>query len=139
MIKKDRFLVYEYDYCHQTPLHWAAKRDKSEVIKLLIQAGARINQKDMGGRTPLFLACKYGNLRAVKALLAGKANPNLRTFSGQTPILVTEDHKCKGFLSKAILLHICMPLINVKRRQAVWELEGLSFFESPDHIQVSDF
>jgi len=128
LLKKDGYLVYEYDFVHQTPLHWAAKRNKSDVIKLLIENGARINQRDMGGRTALFLASKANNLQAVKALLAGKANPNIRTFSGATPIMVAENEQVHAFIAKAVLLHICLPLINVKKRQAVWETEGLAYF-----------
>ena len=55
-------MVYEFDNVNQTAVHWAAKRNKSEVIKLLIASGARVNHKDMGGRTALFLAAKLGNL-----------------------------------------------------------------------------
>ena len=93
----------------------------------------------MGGRTALFLASKANNLQAVKALLAGKANPNIRTFSGATPIMVAENEKVKGFLAKALLLHICMPLIHARRRNLVWKQEGLAYFETPDNIFISDF
>ncbi len=43
MLKRDRFLVYEFDYVHQTALHWAAKRNKADVIKVLITNGSRLN------------------------------------------------------------------------------------------------
>lgn len=93
----------------------------------------------MGGRTPLFLACKTNNIQSVKALLAGKANPGIRTYGGISPLQVTDNDKLKGFLAKALLMHICMPLIPVKRRKYVWENEGLIYFESPDHMYIVDF
>eukprot|EP00347_Sterkiella_histriomuscorum_P002199 403369084 len=139
MLKKDRFLVHEYDHANQSALHWAAKRNKSAIVKLLVKIGARLNQRDMGGRTPLFLAAKYNNLQAVKVLLAKKANPLIPTQSLVTPIMIAENHKIRGFIAKAVLLHICMPLINVRRRKAVWENEGLLYFNSPDNAFISDF
>jgi len=61
-LKRDKYIVYEYDHVGETALHWAAKRNRVENVKLLIQSGAKINARDMGGRTPLFLACKNNNL-----------------------------------------------------------------------------
>lgn len=43
LLKKERFLVYEFDNVHQTALHWAAKRNKSDIIKILIANGAKVN------------------------------------------------------------------------------------------------
>lgn len=93
----------------------------------------------MGGRTALFLASKNNNLQSVKALLAGKANPCIKTFGGVSPMEVAENERLKGFLAKASLLHIYMPLIPIKRRQAVWEHEGLHYFKSADGYYISDF
>jgi ankyrin repeat protein len=105
----------------------------------LIDNGARINSRDMGGRTALFLASKNNNLQSVKALLAGKANPGIKTYGGVSPMEVAENERVKGFLAKASLLHICMPLIPAKRRQNVWENEGLRYFKSADNYLISDF
>ena len=139
MLRKDRFLVYEYDDVGATAIHWAAKRNKTAILRLLIQNGAKINARDMGGRTALYIASKNNNLPAVKVLLAGKANPSIKTYGGSSPMEVTENEKIKAFLAKATLLHICMPLIPVKRRQVVWESEGLAYFQSADNIYIQDF
>ena len=55
-------MVYEFDYVGETALHWAAKRNKPDLIKMLLKFGSRIDQRDLGGRTALFLASKHGNL-----------------------------------------------------------------------------
>ena len=63
LLSKDRFLVYDFDNVKQTCLHWAAKRNKPEIIKVLLHFGAYIDAKDSGNRTPLYLASKMGNIR----------------------------------------------------------------------------
>ena len=44
-----------------TPLWIASKQGHYEVLKLLHQAGANINAKDVYGNTPLHMASKYGH------------------------------------------------------------------------------
>lgn len=41
----------------------------SEITQLLLQHGAKIEQKDTTQRTALFYACQYGHLNVVKILL----------------------------------------------------------------------
>ena len=36
MLIKDRFLVFEYDDCHNTAMHWSCKRNDLLMTKLLI-------------------------------------------------------------------------------------------------------
>ena len=78
IILDDKFIIYEYDTSDQTALHWAAKRDYQDIVKLLIDNGSDINKPDFLGRTPLFFAAKNNLLRVVKALLSAKAKPGIR-------------------------------------------------------------
>lgn len=139
-MRKDRFLVYEYDDSKQTPLHWAAWRGQVEVIKALIAKRSNINARDLIGRTPLFHASKMNNIGGVKALLAGRANPLLRTQAGgKTPYIVTKNRQIKTFLMKATLLKICLPMIaNPRIRENVWESEGLYYFNN-ESDELDDF
>jgi ankyrin repeat protein len=43
----------------ETPLHLAAKYDFSDAIDILIEYGAKINEKDNDGNTPLHTAAKF--------------------------------------------------------------------------------
>lgn len=80
LVKKDQYLVFERDFAEETCLHWAAKRDYTDIMLFTILQGANVNAFDMGGRTPLFIAARNGHLESVKILLAHKCNPSLRSF-----------------------------------------------------------
>ncbi|XP_076285654.1 uncharacterized protein LOC143211676 [Lasioglossum baleicum] len=72
----------------QTPLHYAAKSDKLEVVKYLIEEkGANVNVKDNNGQTPLHSAVDHGKLEVVRYLIEEKnANINVKDNNGQTPL-----------------------------------------------------
>ena len=72
------YIIYEHDECGQTVLHWAAKRNYVQMIKLLLKNGADVNKQDILKRPALYFAAKYNFLGSVKALLAGKAKPGLK-------------------------------------------------------------
>lgn len=68
-----------------TPLHLASN---SEVVRLLVAAGADIHQKDADDRLPLMYACGRGNLDAVQTLLEMGADVNARDMHGVTPLIL---------------------------------------------------
>ena len=98
LLERNRYLVYDYDSVHQTALHWAAKRNYPDVIKLLVSYGSFIDAKTLGDRTPLFLASKWGNIRAVKALLAKEANPKAKNWLGYTAMDVAASESILSYL-----------------------------------------
>ncbi|XP_066934970.1 uncharacterized protein [Clytia hemisphaerica] len=53
----------------QTPLHYAARYDSVEAMKVLIQAGAMIDGVDFLNRTPLHVAAETGSHEVVKFLM----------------------------------------------------------------------
>jgi hypothetical protein len=46
IIEEDRFTLYDYDPTNQTALHWAAKRNRPEMLKYFIDIGCYIDCKD---------------------------------------------------------------------------------------------
>ena len=44
----------------QTPIHYAAKNNAVEALKVLIHMGANIGDRDYKHRTPLFVAAETG-------------------------------------------------------------------------------
>ena len=72
----------EYD----SKLIEAAKNGKTELVKLLIAAGADVNKADEDGETPLFRAAWNAHTECVKLLLAAGANVNKANKWGGTPL-----------------------------------------------------
>ena len=67
------------------PLMAAAKAGDGEIVEMLIDAGARVDQTYHNGKTPLYCAAESGRLEAARALLRrGAASPSPPT--GCTPI-----------------------------------------------------
>lgn len=71
-----------------TALHFAARDNKYEIVKTLIQAGAEIDAVDSFGNTPLWRAtmeCR-GDYSVIRLLLNNGADPSRKNNSGNSPI-----------------------------------------------------
>ncbi len=82
-------------------------KENVEILHMLIQAGAPLNQTDDSGSTPLMDAVQEGNLRFVTILLNAGANPDIATYKignygAKTPLMIAAR---KGFVDiiKALL------------------------------------
>jgi len=67
-------------------LHLAALNNHSEVVKLLISAGADVNKRDKLGDTPLHDAVVRGHLDVVKLLTTAGSDRNIPNKRGDTPL-----------------------------------------------------
>ena len=84
------------------PLATAASHGRTELAKMLIAAGAKVNAiESLSGGTALFWAAFNGHAEAVKLLLEKGADPNLKTKDGTTPLLATALVKAPYRLSEA--------------------------------------
>jgi len=71
-----------------TPLIWAARSGQAGSIHALVEAGARVDQRDgRHGWTPLVHAIHKHRVRAVRALLEAGADANARQAGGATPLM----------------------------------------------------
>lgn len=71
------------------PLTCAAESfrdDMLPVIRLLIDKGARIEHRGLGGATPLMFACESGKIEYVEYLVANGANVSAKDDSGWTAL-----------------------------------------------------
>jgi ankyrin repeat protein len=68
------------------PLHEAAYRGHLEIVRLLINANANVNLASDCGLTPLGWAVAEGHLEVVRLLINANANVNLASETGCTPL-----------------------------------------------------
>uniref|UniRef100_A0A8C6WPY9 Scaffold protein ILK n=1 Tax=Neogobius melanostomus TaxID=47308 RepID=A0A8C6WPY9_9GOBI len=69
-----------------SPLHWACREGRSNVVDMLIMRGARINVMNRGDDTPLHLAASHGHRDIVGKLIQCKADTNAANEHGNTPL-----------------------------------------------------
>src|SRR5262249_16061291 len=77
----------------RSPLSQAVISGRKDVVKLLIDAGANLEQtdEDPSGRTPLLSAVALGHLEIVKLLASSGANVNvINKFTEESPLDVAK-------------------------------------------------
>lgn len=91
-------LAFQADKDGMTPLHWAADRDKLEVLELLLaslgagaEAAARLAARDASGDTPLHYAVNSENYKVARLLLAWGAEARLANEDGETPLELAKE------------------------------------------------
>ena len=89
-----------FDDFKQTPLHIAAKRNRSEMIKFFLIAGAKIDLEDITGKTALHIACMYNVVENVKVLLYEYASPFKMDHEGKYPGDYAVDTVIKFFIDR---------------------------------------
>uniref|UniRef100_A0A7S3K4I8 Uncharacterized protein n=1 Tax=Aureoumbra lagunensis TaxID=44058 RepID=A0A7S3K4I8_9STRA len=75
---------------HTTAIHAAAARGRAEIVKLLIDAGAKINPIDAEGRSPLHHAAQGDYDEVLRSLVKHKGNIRQVDKRGHTPLAVAQ-------------------------------------------------
>jgi ankyrin repeat protein len=76
-----------------TPLVYAAREDCLDCAKVLVEAGANINQVTNYGWTPLLAATQNRHYKLGAYLLDHGANPNISNKGGWTPLYLATDNR----------------------------------------------
>ena len=80
----------------RTPLHLAAESADRDIVKLLLDKGARVNEKDdESGFTALHHAARLGNKDTAELLIASGADINAKDKQDHTPLYVADNHDYK--------------------------------------------
>ena len=70
-----------------TVLFWAAWRNDTAAVDLLLSAGADVNVVNDYGATALYVAAENADGPVVSKLLDANADPNKALLSGETPLM----------------------------------------------------
>lgn len=70
----------------RTPLHNACEQGFSEVVAILIKAGADVNYKDASGQTAIHYAVKFNHPPLIPQLKQGNSNLNAKDMEGLTAL-----------------------------------------------------
>ncbi|HEY8519303.1 MAG TPA: ankyrin repeat domain-containing protein [Gammaproteobacteria bacterium] len=76
-----------------TPLVFAAREGDIESARLLLDAGADVNQQTTGGWTPLLAAVQNRYYRLAAFLLERGADPNIQNQGGWSPLYLATDNR----------------------------------------------
>lgn len=88
----------------KTPLMLACEQSEDKgTVKLLLDAGAKIDTKALYGETALHFAAKSNNTDAVKQLLEKKADVNAKDDNDQTPLHLAAELREEKDTVKALL------------------------------------
>lgn len=91
------------DFEGDTPLEAAVVAGDQMCTRLLINAGARIDQPNGVGMTPLMKTADLGRTEIIAELLGSGANPDLKASNGKTAIMFARESRHKK--ATAILEH----------------------------------
>ena len=75
-----------------TALMEAVAGNHADVIRLLTQNGADVNERDVLNRTPLHVACMWGFVEVADLLIKLGAKTDALDMTDQTPLMVAEQN-----------------------------------------------
>ena len=99
LLAKDPQLVNIVDNRDNTPLHWAAMKDKKDTIELLMENGADIEAKDADGWTPLHYAAAFSSVDTVQTLVDLGADKESKAKDGSNPMDYARQDDVKNYLA----------------------------------------
>lgn len=76
---------WEDDYANGL-VHWACKRNLTQLLDLVIKNNLNLDKTNKGGKTPLHLACIKNNIEIVKLLIDNKVNIEPIDLESNAPI-----------------------------------------------------
>mmetsp|Transcript_10975 Transcript_10975/g.26457 ORF Transcript_10975/g.26457 Transcript_10975/m.26457 type:complete len:399 (+) Transcript_10975:31-1227(+) len=92
-------------YAQRTPVAAAAESGFAELTRMLIDAGARLDEDDEDNRSPLWLAARSSRSGVVKLLLQHGADPGRLDKDGVSVLGAATAGGCSEELVTAILAH----------------------------------
>jgi ankyrin repeat protein len=80
-----------------TPLLYAARDGRIDIVRILIAAKVDVQQADVNGITPLLMAITNNHLDTAKLLVENAAAPNAADWWGRTPLCATVEIRNRDY------------------------------------------
>ena len=119
------------DSDNHTALHLAVREKLTDVVQLLIDAGADIETENKDGWSPLHSACEAGELDVVKMLVEAGAGVRATNYKGWTCLHVAA---CFGH-TETVRYLVDLPEVDVNHRDTD-NRTALCFAKRTDAVQV---
>lgn len=111
------WVSYTHDCC---PIH-VASQGKQEIVKMLIEAGSKVNVKDNRGNLPLHHAAMKGHSSIIKILIDAGSEINVQDKNGWSPLHCAA-YWCHPEAVDVLIEHGCdISLLNKDQRSALHE------------------
>ncbi|HEU5281158.1 MAG TPA: Dot/Icm T4SS effector AnkH/LegA3 [Gammaproteobacteria bacterium] len=127
--------INELDEYGFTPLIESAIVDHLHIAKILLEAGAKPNVRDVTGGTALHWAAENNHLELCQLLLSHGANPDAVTLAGQPvlvmPVLRQQQPLRQLLIQSGANLRFAQDYINAKLLGHMYELVGHASVVSP--------
>ncbi|THC98242.1 hypothetical protein EYZ11_002244 [Aspergillus tanneri] len=112
LLAKMGSLVRNTNLNQETPLHYAVKARRCELVRLFLEEGAFVECPDENGKTPLHLAVQADSQEIIQLLLNVNASPCMRDKDGKTPMHYAVDSS-RGDIVR-LLAQKMPPVVNTK-------------------------
>ncbi|XP_056125577.1 LOW QUALITY PROTEIN: ankyrin repeat domain-containing protein 34C [Rhinichthys klamathensis goyatoka] len=93
------------------PLITAAQLGKLRLVRVLVEGGAQVNERNARGETPLLAACRSLRahpsepmLRLIQFLLNNRADPNIQDKTGRTALMYACMERAGAELASALIV-----------------------------------
>ena len=85
--------IYYESRENMTPLYFAAKKKKYDVVKYLVSLEGVVEyMEERGENNALIYAVKHNDIELLKVLIEGNANPGVLSEEGETPLSIAANH-----------------------------------------------
>ena len=127
LLNNYKYLVFDFDFFQQTPLHWAAKRNFYKIIPKLTSLGSNVNSVDYLGRTPLHVSVMENNLEATVYLILFLSDPLKEDNFKKKVIDYAKEFKMVNVIKKCLALR-ALHLLNNRKFYEINIQRGWAFF-----------